>query len=163
MVKGCDRTIVQFLQEGLIKRENVVIIGVPCTGVVPAKRLSRRPRPSKRSMSVASRATRSIVEDRSGEKRLALADICPDKCKTLPVSRPPSSTTCSWESRSSRTRAPIRIRRHQGHRGKIAGREEGILGKRVQPLHPLLRVPERLPPVRLPGFLHRRDARSPLA
>jgi formate dehydrogenase subunit beta len=35
VVKGCDsRTIVQFMQEGLINRENVVIIGIPCNGVI---------------------------------------------------------------------------------------------------------------------------------
>jgi formate dehydrogenase subunit beta len=37
-VKGCDsRTIVQFMQEGLIDRNNVVIIGIPCRGVVSVK------------------------------------------------------------------------------------------------------------------------------
>ncbi|MEO0249075.1 MAG: 4Fe-4S ferredoxin, partial [candidate division WOR-3 bacterium] len=37
LVKGCDsRTIVQYIQEGLIDRSKVVIIGIPCTGVISA-------------------------------------------------------------------------------------------------------------------------------
>jgi hypothetical protein len=40
VVKGCDsRTIVQFMEEGLIDRNNVVIIGIPCKGVVSVKRV----------------------------------------------------------------------------------------------------------------------------
>ncbi len=38
VVKGCDsRTIVQYMQEGLIDRTKVVVIGIPCTGVVSVK------------------------------------------------------------------------------------------------------------------------------
>ncbi|MDR0476911.1 MAG: 4Fe-4S ferredoxin, partial [Desulfobulbaceae bacterium] len=35
VVKGCDsRSVVQQIAEGLVKREEVVIIGFPCSGVV---------------------------------------------------------------------------------------------------------------------------------
>ena len=40
VVKGCDsRTIVQYMQEALIDRERVVVIGVPCKGVVSVKKV----------------------------------------------------------------------------------------------------------------------------
>ena len=40
VVKGCDsRTVVQLVQEGLIKRENVVVIGVPCQGVLSGRKV----------------------------------------------------------------------------------------------------------------------------
>jgi coenzyme F420-reducing hydrogenase beta subunit len=42
-VKGCDsRTIVQYMQEGLIDRNNVVIVGIPCKGIVSKKKIQRR-------------------------------------------------------------------------------------------------------------------------
>ncbi len=88
VVKGCDsRTIVQFLQEGLIKRENTVIIGVPCTGVVSAKRLSQA-LDHQQVESVRFEGDTIIVRTPQGEKRLALADICPDKCKTCQYPTP---------------------------------------------------------------------------
>ena len=38
IVKGCDsRTVVQLLQEGLIARDNVYVIGMPCAGTVSVK------------------------------------------------------------------------------------------------------------------------------
>ncbi len=88
VVKGCDsRTIVQFLQEGLIIRENVVIIGVPCTGVVSAKKLSRA-LDHKAAEAVRFEGDTLIVKTASGEKKLALADICPDKCATCQYPTP---------------------------------------------------------------------------
>jgi ferredoxin len=88
VVKGCDsRTIVQFLQEGLIIRENVVIIGVPCTGVVSAKKLSRA-LDHKAAEAVRFEGDTLIVKTASGEKKLALADICPDKCSTCQYPTP---------------------------------------------------------------------------
>lgn len=42
LVKGCDsRTVVQLLQEKIIKRESLVILGVPCDGVVDLKKIRR--------------------------------------------------------------------------------------------------------------------------
>jgi coenzyme F420-reducing hydrogenase beta subunit len=88
VVKGCDsRTIVQFLQEGLIKRENVVIIGVPCTGVVSAKKLSQA-LDYQAVDAVSFEGETVIVKTASGEKKLALADICPDKCTTCQYPTP---------------------------------------------------------------------------
>jgi len=88
VVKGCDsRTIVQFLQEGLVKRENLVIIGVPCKGVASAKKLARAlDHQSVDSLSfegdtIVARAPR-------GEKRIALADVSPDKCRTCQYPTP---------------------------------------------------------------------------
>jgi ferredoxin len=41
--KGCDnRSIIQLLQEGLIKREDLVIFGIPCRGVVDMARIRAR-------------------------------------------------------------------------------------------------------------------------
>lgn len=43
VVKGCDsRSVVQLIAEGLIKREEVVIIGFPCSGVVDVLKIAKR-------------------------------------------------------------------------------------------------------------------------
>ncbi len=42
VVKGCDsRSVVELLQENLIARENVVVFGLPCAGVVDLGKLRR--------------------------------------------------------------------------------------------------------------------------
>ena len=82
VVKGCDsRTIVQFLQEGLVKKENLVIIGVPCTGVVSAKKLARA-LDHQTVEEVRFEGETVIARTPRGEKRIALADVSPDKCRT---------------------------------------------------------------------------------
>lgn len=43
VVKGCDsRSVVQLIAEGLIKREEVVVIGFPCKGVVDVNKIAAR-------------------------------------------------------------------------------------------------------------------------
>ena len=88
VVKGCDsRTIVQYMQEGLIDRNNVIIIGIPCTGVASVKKVSKavdyQPiediKFSKDSI---------IVKTPKGEKTLAIADVCPGKCRTCQYPTP---------------------------------------------------------------------------
>jgi len=43
LVKGCDsRSVGQLLQEGAIKRENLVILGLPCSGMIDVRKLKER-------------------------------------------------------------------------------------------------------------------------
>jgi ferredoxin len=43
MVKGCDsKAIVQILQEKGMTQENIVIIGIPCTGVIDPKKIAAK-------------------------------------------------------------------------------------------------------------------------
>ncbi len=88
VVKGCDsRTIVQFLQEGLIKRENVVIIGVPCTGVISAKKTARKA-DGDMITSIAFEDGAVVVKTDNGEKKIAASDASPDKCSTCQYPTP---------------------------------------------------------------------------
>jgi ferredoxin len=88
VVKGCDsRTIVQFLQEGLVKRENLVIIGVPCTGVASAKKLARA-LDHQPVDSLSFEGDTIVARTPRGEKRIALADVSPDKCRTCQYPTP---------------------------------------------------------------------------
>ena len=80
IVKGCDsRTVVQLLQEGLIARDNVYVIGIPCTGTVSVKKAAAAAGGEKiDSVSFENDALK--VGTASGEKRISLADIVRDKC-----------------------------------------------------------------------------------
>jgi ferredoxin len=88
VVKGCDsRTILQLLQEGLIKRENITIIGVPCKGVVSMKKVMRAVdfQPIE---SVSFTADAITVKTPKGETKLAIADMSPAKCKSCQYPTP---------------------------------------------------------------------------
>ncbi|MFH0974787.1 MAG: 4Fe-4S dicluster domain-containing protein [Spirochaetota bacterium] len=88
VVKGCDsRTIVQYMQEGLIDRNNVIIIGIPCTGVVSVKKVLKAV-DQQPVEDVKFTNGNIIVKTPKGEKTLAIADVCPDKCKTCQYPTP---------------------------------------------------------------------------
>lgn len=89
VVKGCDsRTIVQYLQEGLINREKVVIIGIPCTGVVSVKKILKEIGHQPVVDASFDGNGNITVKTPKGEKTLAIAGICPDKCKTCQYPTP---------------------------------------------------------------------------
>ena len=82
IVKGCDsRAINQYLQENLINRENLVVIGIPCSGVVSvSKVLKAVDHQIIESVSCENHAV--TVKTSQGEKKLSVSDVSPDKCKT---------------------------------------------------------------------------------
>jgi len=88
VVKGCDsRTIVQLLEEGLIERENVVIIGVPCRGVASAKKLSKA-LGHRQVEALRFEGDLIVAKTSEGEKRISLVDVFPDKCRTCQYPTP---------------------------------------------------------------------------
>ena len=88
VVKGCDsRTIVQYMQEGLIDRNNVVIIGIPCTGVVSIKKVLKAVNHQPVD-DVKFSDGNIIIKTPQGETTLAVMDVCPDKCKTCQYPTP---------------------------------------------------------------------------
>jgi ferredoxin len=80
VVKGCDsRTIVQYMQEGLIDREKVVVIGVPCRGVISLKKVLAVVDHQPVKEVVFEGETVKVTTPR-GETKLNVKDISPDKC-----------------------------------------------------------------------------------
>ncbi|MDR3088338.1 MAG: 4Fe-4S binding protein [Desulfobulbaceae bacterium] len=84
VVKGCDsRSVVQQIAEGLVKREEVVIIGFPCSGVVDiqkiAAQLGQDIEPGMvTSLSISSDKLTVNVKDTA--KTMDMADVRADKC-----------------------------------------------------------------------------------
>jgi formate dehydrogenase (coenzyme F420) beta subunit len=88
VVKGCDsRTIVQYMQEGLIDRNNVVVIGMPCKGVIDVRKVMNAidHQPVEDIKFTDGNVT---VKTAKIEKIFSLNDICPDKCKTCQYPTP---------------------------------------------------------------------------
>ncbi len=88
VVKGCDsKAIVQYMQEELINRENVVIIGIPCTGVIDVNKVLHaiNYRPVKE---VTFENGSILIRTSEGQKKLLLSDLYPDKCKTCQYPTP---------------------------------------------------------------------------
>ncbi len=83
VVKGCDsRTVVQYMQEGLIDKDKIVVIGIPCTGVVSVKKIQNRinHRPV---LDVTFGDSGAVtVKTPKGEEKLSISDVSPDKCGT---------------------------------------------------------------------------------
>ncbi len=80
IVKGCDsRAIVQLLQENLLKRENLVIIGIPCQGVIDLNKVKKHLNISNVKEVSFSDETIKIVTEQE-EKSLNFKDVMADKC-----------------------------------------------------------------------------------
>jgi formate dehydrogenase (coenzyme F420) beta subunit len=89
IVKGCDsRTIVQFMQEGLVNRENLVIIGIPCTGVISVNKVLKEiGRDAVEEVSFDGKGN-IVVKTAKGQKTISMTDASPDKCGTCQYPTP---------------------------------------------------------------------------
>ena len=85
VVKGCDsRSVGQLLAEGLIKREEVVVIGYPCKGVLDVDKVAAAlvgiVEPGE-ALAAAETDDEVILTFPKREVRLKKTDITADKCK----------------------------------------------------------------------------------
>ena len=85
VVKGCDsKAVVELLQEGLIKREDVQIFGMGCNGTVNVRRVRERiGGEDKIVSSVTGKGNKLTVTTSDGtEHALPMLEIAQDKCRT---------------------------------------------------------------------------------
>ncbi|WP_428563012.1 MAG: 4Fe-4S dicluster domain-containing protein [Solidesulfovibrio sp. DCME] len=85
VVKGCDsRSVVELLQENLINRDNVVIFGMPCEGVIDLSKVKAKIAAAGASAGAASAVTTDgkTVSVTAGGQTVAmpLAEVRADKC-----------------------------------------------------------------------------------
>jgi len=80
VVKGCDsRSVVELLQEKLLDRENLVVFGLPCEGVIDlAKVRVRADIAQARGAEFVGEEVRLLLPE--GEKVLPRRDVLADKC-----------------------------------------------------------------------------------
>ena len=80
LLKGCDsRSVVQLLQEGLIRREDVVIFGIPCRGIVDLSKIRARINTSQ-VKGVSFKNDTITIETSQGVENIPLDDVLATKC-----------------------------------------------------------------------------------
>jgi ferredoxin len=81
-VKGCDsKAVVQIIQEKGIRREDVVLIGIPCTGVVDPKKLAERFPDQADVVDVKDDGDTFSFTINGKSQDIPKDDLMPDKCK----------------------------------------------------------------------------------
>jgi len=82
VAKGCDsRSLVGHLKEKQIERENLVIIGVPCQGMVDRKLLEKK-LGNKELLSIEERPEEIVLKGDGFEETVKKIELLPDNCKT---------------------------------------------------------------------------------
>jgi len=80
VIKGCDsRSVVQLLQEGLINRDDLVIFGIPCRGVVDMAKIKARMDISQ-IKSVAFTEKAIVIVTPKGRREIPLEEVMAAKC-----------------------------------------------------------------------------------
>ena len=89
VVKGCDsRAIVQILQEKGLNRDNVLIIGIPCTGVVNPKKLKARFSGHIKNADVKVENDKFVVTVDGKTNKIPKEELLADKCITCEYPNP---------------------------------------------------------------------------
>ena len=83
VVKGCDsKTIVQLIQEKQLNREKIIIIGVPCKGVIDPKKLRKKISEPLENVDVKETNNKYIISFENKKYEFNKKDLVFDKCLT---------------------------------------------------------------------------------
>ncbi|NLE74490.1 MAG: hypothetical protein GX604_07680 [Actinobacteria bacterium] len=87
-VKGCDsRTLVALLQETLVDKERLYVVGVPCDGIIDRRRLEKAF--SDEVIDIAFQGEQVVVTTRGGEtKELAYEELLLEQCASCDFPNP---------------------------------------------------------------------------
>ncbi len=89
VVKGCDsRAIVQIIQEKGLDRDKVVIIGIPCTGVVDPNKIEAKFPGQVKNVDVKDDNDKFVITIDGKTHKIAKDELMPDKCKTCEYPTP---------------------------------------------------------------------------
>ncbi len=82
VVKGCDsKSIVELLQEKLIKRENVMIFGMGCNGTVNIRNVEAKIGEHAKIEKVEGKGADLIVTANGAEHKFPMLEVAQDKCR----------------------------------------------------------------------------------
>ena len=92
VAKGCDaRSIVTCIMEKQIDRENVVVIGLPCVGVVDRKKVAAEMGEAKEVLDGVVADDYIILKGEGFERTLPVHDVLDDSCLSCKHRNPPLS------------------------------------------------------------------------
>ena len=89
IVKGCDsRAIVQIIQEKGLNRDDLVIIGIPCTGVIDPKKIKEKFPNQTKTADVEEDDKHYIIKINGKTHKISKEDLLMDKCKQCQFPNP---------------------------------------------------------------------------
>ena len=89
IVKGCDsRAIVQIIQEKGLSRDDLVIIGIPCSGVIDPKKIERLFPIKSETPDIDEDEKNFIIRTKDKTQKIPKQDVLMDKCKTCEFPNP---------------------------------------------------------------------------
>ena len=82
VVKGCDsRAVVQIIQEKGLKREDIVLIGIPCTGVIDPKKINAKFPHQTKPIDVDEETEHFVLKINEKTHKIIKEELLMDKCK----------------------------------------------------------------------------------
>ncbi len=88
VAKGCDvRSIVALINENQINRENLFIIGVPCSGMIDRAKADEAV-DGRDILEVEDKGGALVIKGKGFTKEVNLADLCHDTCKACGYGNP---------------------------------------------------------------------------
>ncbi len=89
IVKGCDsRAIVQIIQEKGLNRDDLVIIGIPCTGVIDPKKINEKFPNQTKTTDVEEDDKYFIIRINGKTNKVSKEELLMDKCKQCQFPNP---------------------------------------------------------------------------
>ena len=89
VVKGCDsRAVVQLIQEKAISRDDVIIIGVPCSGVIDPKKMKELLGKESGSVTVKENGEKYLIEIDGKKTEVLKEELISENCKTCEYQNP---------------------------------------------------------------------------
>jgi formate dehydrogenase subunit beta len=89
IVKGCDsRAVVQIIQEKGLNRDDLVIIGIPCTGVIDPKKIKEKFSNQTKTADVEEDDIYFIIKIDGKSHKVSKEELLMDKCKQCQFPNP---------------------------------------------------------------------------
>lgn len=82
VVKGCDsRAAVQIIQEKGLKREDIVLIGIPCSGIIDPEKITARFPHQTKPVEVGEEGEKFVITINGETHKISKEELLFDKCK----------------------------------------------------------------------------------
>ncbi len=90
VAKGCDaRSLIQVIQEKGLKRESVVIIGIPCTGVIDPKKIKKRFPNARGETDVVEEGDTYLITVNGETQKVPKDELLSEICRSCESPNPP--------------------------------------------------------------------------
>ena len=161
-VKGCDsRTLVALLQEALVDKDKLYVVGVPCDGIVDRRKLEKEFADEIVAIEFPERG-KVAVTTRAGEtKEFDQKDVAarsPAATAATPTRSTRTTPPAPWQPEPDRDEVKPDWSDLERLREPLRRRQAGAARAHLRHLRPLLRLHPRVPGVRVLG-----QVREPLA